>query len=107
MTQGLALKINLLAGLVGKVASVLERVAQSGHGKHAATIGHELAVHHGGARVVHGHVLHGLGIGDTGNDLAFLVAAGITRTRQDNGHGPLVTPVEFNLVELAVGTRPA
>ena len=54
--------------------------------------------------MVHGHVLHGLGIGDTGDDLALLVAAGVARARQDNGHGPLVTPVELNLIELAVGT---
>ena len=53
--------------------------------------------------MVHGHVLHGLGVGDTGDDLALLVAAGIARTRQDNGHSPLVTPVELNLIELAVG----
>ena len=53
--------------------------------------------------MIHGYVLHSLGVGDTGDDLALLVAAGIARARQDNGHGPLVTPVELNLIELAVG----
>ena len=54
--------------------------------------------------MVHGHVLHGLGVGDAGDDFALLIAAGVARARQDNSHGPLVAPVELNLIKLAVGT---